>query len=302
MSRQEIKFNTPHQIDKLNKILDILEELKDYKPLTLRQIYYQLVAREYIENNVSQYTMLSMFLKWARIRGHVPWDFIEDRVRSHNHNEGWSDKDSFIHAHLRNVLSGYRRNVLQSQDVYLEIWIEKDALSSIFNRAARGYGVNVTVCRGFSSISFLNDFRERLDYVGTQKPLMLYFGDFDPSGMEMLTAMKTTLRDELGVNNIEFKRIALRKEHIEEYELPHNPNAIKKTDTRYAKHKAQYGEIAVELDALSPPILERMILSAIENEIDIDRYKTEFNQQRMDRINIEKLREEIVSFAEDFEY
>ena len=104
---------------------------------------------------------------------------------------------------------------------------------------------------------------------------MLYFGDFDPSGVEMMESMKTTLQDELGISDVEFKRIGLLKEDIEKYKLPHNPDALKEKDTRAKKHVEQYGQIAVELDALRPDVMEEKIQEAIEAEFDMDAFNRE---------------------------
>ncbi|MFC1717033.1 hypothetical protein ACFL6S_25420 [Candidatus Poribacteria bacterium] len=117
---------------------------------------------------------------------------------------------------------------------------------------------------------------------------MLYFGDFDPSGVEMLTAMKTTLRDELGAKGVQFRRIALLRDDIFTHRLPHSPNALKKTDTRARKHLAAYGELAVELDALRPDILEQKIEGAVKAEItnvrkfdrEVDLYNREMDELR----------------------
>lgn len=87
---------TKHQLDKLNKVHEVLDEFSDYKPLTLRQIYYQLVGKGYIENTKSQYGMLSGLLKWARIDSHVSWDDVEDRVRTFHNQEGWMDQQEFF--------------------------------------------------------------------------------------------------------------------------------------------------------------------------------------------------------------
>lgn len=159
MSRRIFKW-TELQVDKLNRVKEILEDLQDYKPLTLRQVYYQLVGKGFIENNRSQYGMLSGLLKWARLEGRVSWDDIEDRVRALHDLTGYDRPETFIEDELAVFLSGYRRDLLQTQEKFIEVWIEKDALSSIFTRVARGYTVPVVVCRGFSSVSFLNDFRE----------------------------------------------------------------------------------------------------------------------------------------------
>jgi hypothetical protein len=275
MARHAWKW-TQHQIDKLNKVIEVLHEFEQYKPLTLRQVYYQLVGKGYIENKVSEYTMLSNLLKWARLDGYILWKDIEDRVRAYHDLTGWWNKDEFIEYQLKYFLSGYRRDLMQTQEKYIEIWIEKDALSSIFTKIARAYTIPVVVCRGFSSISFLNDFRERLSYQEAEKrPLMLYFGDFDPSGVEMLTAMETTLSSEMHITNIEFKRVALLKDDIFTYNLPHNPNALKASDSRAKKHVLKYGELAVELDALRPDILEDKIKKAIEKELDIQAFNDE---------------------------
>jgi len=292
---------TPLQIDKLNKVITILNELKAYRPLTLRQVYYQLVGKGYIENKVSEYGMLSRLLKQARLEGYIPWEWIEDRVRAYHDLTGWSGAEAFIEASLEGFLDGYQRDLLQSQNVYLEIWIEKDALSSIFTRVARPYTVPVVVCRGFSSVSFLNDYRERLKYQRSKAPVLLYFGDFDPSGVEMLEAMKITLINELKLPNVTFSRVALLEDDIYEYRLPHSPEALKKTDTRASKHIAEYGELAVELDALRPDILEAKIREAIEAWLfNKDSFKQEQAKQLEEIDKLDRLRAYIREQAQIF--
>jgi len=283
---------TEHQLNKLNKAKDILAEFNEYKPLTLRQIYYQFVSKGFIENNISQYTMLSTFLKNARIDGEIDWEDIEDRTRVFHNLSGFYDKESFIQQELDNFLIGYYRNLTQTQEQYIEVWIEKDALSSLFSKICYNYTVPVVVCKGFSSVSFLNNFKKRLDK--QNKPsLMLYFGDFDPSGMEMLTSMETTLKEEMGINNIEFKRIALLKEDISKYKLPHNPNALKRTDTRAKKHLESYGEIAVELDALRPDILEQKIETAIKNELNAKAFNSELKKHKKELDKLNELKQKV---------
>jgi len=293
MARQKFKW-TEHNVDKLTKVKEVLKELSKYKPLTLRQVYYQLVGKGYIENNKSQYVMLSKLLKWARIDGHISWSDIEDRNRDYYGSGGSSNVDTFIENEIDGLFKYYSRNLAQSQPKYIEIWIEKDALSSIFRNVARKYYVPVTVCRGFSSVSFLNDFKDRLSWKTNGKPsLMLYFGDFDPSGVEMLKSMETTLQDELGISNVEFKRIGLLKEDIEKYKLPHNPDALKEKDTRAKKHVEQYGHLAVELDALRPDVLEGKIEAAIEAEFDMEALNREIEIYYKD---VDKLTEYRVKF------
>ena len=131
MSRRAFNWSKL-QLDKLNRVIEIIKELQEYRPLTLRQIYYQMVGKGYIENNVSQYTMLSMLLKNARLKGYINWDDVEDRGRIYHNLTGYRDKNIFITTELENFLTGYRRDLMQTQNKYIEVWIEKDALSSIF--------------------------------------------------------------------------------------------------------------------------------------------------------------------------
>lgn len=295
MARRRFKW-TDFQLNKLEKVREILEEFQEYKPLTLRQIFYQLVGKAYIDNTKSQYGMLSNLLKWARIDGYVLWDDIEDRVRVFHSGAGWHDKDQFINREYKNFLAGYRRDLVQNQKKHLEVWIEKDALSSIFTKVARPYCISVIVCRGFSSVSFLNEFKTRLKWYRDKKPVMLYFGDFDPSGVEMLNSMKITLEEEMNVTNVIFKRVALLKNDILKYKLPHNPDAIKKTDTRTKKHVKKYGELAVELDALRPDILEKKIKNAIEKELDMKLFNKEKEEEEEERENLRDLKKEIKKY------
>ena len=106
MSRREWKW-TQHQLDKLGKVADILNELEKYKPLTLRQVYYQMVAKEYIENKKSQYGMLSGLLKHARIDGYISWKDIEDRVRVFHDLRGFTNKELFVDQELDYFLNWF---------------------------------------------------------------------------------------------------------------------------------------------------------------------------------------------------
>lgn len=291
---------TAKQRDKLGRVKQILEQFRQYWPLTLRQVYYQLVAKQFIENKVTEYGMLSRLLKYARLESHVSWKAIEDRLRVSKLNHGWDDKEHFIEDETGNFLRGYRRHLQQDQENYVEIWIEKDALSSIFQRVADPYCIPVCVCRGFSSISFLHELEGRLSQAQNdgQQPIILYFGDLDPSGEEMLPAMQTTLEEEMMVEGVEYKKIALTLKDIEEYNLPHDPNAVKKTDSRYEKFVEKYGLFAVELDALPPDILEAKIKEAIESHIDIDEFEEQGGIESDEREEIMVLKERVKEFIQ----
>lgn len=300
MARREFKW-TDKQISKLEKVKEIFEQWANYLPLTLRQVFYQLVSKEIIENTVSQYTMLSNLLKHARIDGLISWENMTDRVRTFYSGIGWKDKNEFIENHLNRFLENYERHLMNKQDKFIEVWLEKDALSSIFSHLTSQYCISTVVCRGFASVTFLNAFSDRVKYYQSigKKPVMLYFGDFDPSGAEMLPAMKETVTKEMGTNDIEFKRIALTKQDIVDYSLPHNAKAVKKSDTRYKKFVEKFGEYAIELDALPPNILEQKIKTAIENEIDIDLFNSQMEIEKQEVESLTSIKSKVIELLKD---
>ncbi len=276
----------------IDNVTEILKELKDYWPLTLRQIYYQLVSRLVIENHKNQYVRLSSILARAREDGLIPWGVMEDRTRILHDLSGWPDADSFIDQEKETILKGYRRDLLQTQDNYIELWVEKDALSRIFTGVAARYTMPVVVSRGFSSVSFLNKYRERVENHPDMMPLILYFSDLDPSGLAIPEAVRDGLL-KLEVD-VEVKRCALLPDDIERYDLPHDPEALKPNDTRAKRYIEQYGHYAVELDALHPDTLIKRIIESIEDNIDLSAYETESEQQDHDRSNILLLRDHIL--------
>ena len=118
-------------LEKLDWVQEIVREYKEYIPLTVRQIYYQLVGRDLIENNINSYKRVCELLSNARLEGLLNWNVIEDRTREFYNNSGFDNSKQFINQESRMFLNGYQRNLMQSQPDYYEIWIEKDALSSI---------------------------------------------------------------------------------------------------------------------------------------------------------------------------
>jgi hypothetical protein len=131
-----------------------------------------------------------------------------------------------------------------------------------------------------------------------QEPVVLYFGDLDPSGVQMLEATVETLEDELDLYGVEFKRVGLNPEHIRLYNLPSDPDAAKVTDPRYKQYAAKYGSVAVELDAVHPAQLQKMIKETIESELDMDLFETQKDQEADDEDCIDELRDKVIDFVE----
>ena len=288
---------TPRAKSELARIQAVLEALAEYWPLTLRQVYYQLVAAGLIENCRAQYTKLSRLLAKARLHGLVPWDAIEDRARTTLESAGWPDRETFINTKVGGFLKGYRRDLLQGQSIVPEIWIEKDALSRITHGVALQYCVPVLVGRGFSSVSYLHEARDRIHRRAKagQITRILYFGDLDPSGRAMLPTMMETLTREMDCEGlVEARHCALTPEQVEAYSLPTSLNALKESDTRAAKYREQFGDLAVELDALPPPDLEAIVKASIRETLDLSELEAEREREVADGDALATLREGVL--------
>lgn len=246
------------------KTVDLIEAaavvLAEHNPMTVRQVYYQLVARHIIENNRNEYQRLSNVLVKARQDGLIPWEWIEDRTRKPRQPAMWGDLREF----LETVRHAYRRDVWTSQSLYVEVWLEKEALAGIFEPITEAYGVTLVVGRGYNSWSALHDAALRIRAM--EKPAkILYFGDFDPSGEDIPRALAEGLAF-FGVYP-EVVKVALTKEDVLAYKLP--PDFTKKTDTRSRAFVEKHGDMAVELDALPLPVLRDKIREAIEVNLDL---------------------------------
>jgi len=127
--------------------------------LTLRQLFYQLVSRGVIENTEQNYKYLSSCLVEARLAGLLPLNALEDRVRSAagGDSEEW-DPEEYLKWRRRAFEESWRYFSLprwKDQPNYVEVWIEKDALSTFFAQVTRRWNVLLGVCRGYTSLSFL---------------------------------------------------------------------------------------------------------------------------------------------------
>ncbi len=248
------------ETEKANILETVKTILGETKPMTLRQIYYQLVSKQVFENIKSNYDFLSGFLRDARKDGLISWTSIEDRTRRPRDVNMWEDVSDFIKT-LKDV---YRLDVWQTQKKYVVVWLEKDALSGIFEEITNWYGVTLLVGRGYNSWSLKNQLAERFKKM-KRETTVLYFGDFDPSGEDIVR----DLAESFGFFGLspKFVKVALTLEDVRKYRLPYD--FAKKTDTRAKGFIEKYGDIAVELDALPVDVLRNKIIESIESEMDI---------------------------------
>ena len=227
--------------------------------LTLRQLYYQMVARDIIPNSQREYKKLGNMVANGRMAGLIPWDAIEDRTRTLRGNTHWESPEEIVQS----AISNYRIDRWGNQQYRPEVWIEKDALIGVIAGVCQELDVDYFSCRGYVSASEMwsAGYQRYRNYIQTgQVPIIIHLGDHDPSGIDMTRDIAERLELFAGAY-LQVQRIALNYDQIEQYKPP--PNPAKLTDSRAKMYIRAYGRQSWELDALDPTTLA----SLIRNEV-----------------------------------
>lgn len=232
-------------------------EDQNQEPMTVRQMFYRMSSAGVVSKSEGGYRQIQRQLLNMRRKGAIPYSWITDGTR-------WVHK-SVSFSNMREAMEywqqNYRRALWDSQDVYVEIWVEKDALAGVFRPITEEYDVPLYVARGFSSETYIQTAAEQIKSIG--KPAFVYhFGDHDPSGRDAAKKIAAGMRRFGAV--FEFVEAAVTPEQIASMNLPTRPT--KKTDSRAKKFKGE----SCELDAIPPATLRQMIRAAIERHIDQD--------------------------------
>lgn len=277
---------------------DIIEEYesKGYY-LTLRQLYYQFVARDLIENTDRSYKRLGSIINDARLLGLVDWDSIEDRTRHVRSVETWDSPREIISS----CAGQYETDRWDDQDYHVEVWIEKDALVGVVEYVCVKMQVGLLSCRGYLSQSEMWRAGQRFqEAFGKNKvPVVLHLGDHDPSGINMTQDIEKRL--EMFCGGVQVKRIALTMDQVERFNPP--PNPAKLSDSRSSSYVSRFGYSSWELDALDPMFMSRLVEDSVETYVDWEVWKASERKQQMERkqlIEVKYLWYEVVEFVDRF--
>lgn len=215
----EKRFSTERYklIEICNAIIETYQA-QGYK-LTLRQLYYQLVARDLIENTERSYKRIGDLVNDGRMAGLIDWLAIEDRGRNLMALSHWESPVDII----RSARYGYRVDKWAGQPYRPEVWVEKAALEGVIAGVCNELDVPYFACRGYNSQSEEWAAARRLQryYDAGQTPIIFYLGDHDPSGLDMTRDHRDRLT--LFMGGVHVDRIALNMSQIEEYAPPPNP-------------------------------------------------------------------------------
>lgn len=254
--------------------------------LTLRQLFYQFVARDLLPNSQSQYARLGDIISDGRLAGVIPWDAIEDRGRALKGLQTYSHPSEAI----ENAKNGYRIDMWTNQDWRPEVWVEKLSLESVLAGICNKLRVNFFATKGYNSQSEQWAAGQRFqEYVRRgQRPIVFHLGDHDPSGIDMTRDAQERLSLFAGVPII-VQRLALNMPQVEQYDPPPNPLKLRAdgehSDSRAAAYVKKYGNSSWELDALSPDVIQALIADAIGRIRDEDKW-SEMEEQETDDIRM----------------
>ena len=222
----------------------------DSMKLTVRQLYYQCVARGWIENNEREYQKIIRLLTDAREAGLFDWDAIEDRGREVVMRQCWSSPAEILEA----AASSYHEDRWELQDVRVVVVLEKAALAGIVDTVCKDLDTPLLAARGYSSATLFYEIakeRIRPALEHGQGVVVLHLGDHDPSGLDMTR----DLQDRLSLYasaTVDVRRVALNLDQVAAFQPP--PNPAKESDKRFEAYRREYGDQCWELDALPPEV------------------------------------------------
>lgn len=300
---------SPSNRERLLTINGIIREYQsDGYVLTLRQLYYQLVSRDVIPNKQSEYSKLSGLLTEGRMAGIVDWKAIEDRLRAPESPNAFDSPEEAMDT-IINVFASPRQ---EGQPVYMEVWVEKDALSGVLERVTRPYHIPIMVNRGYSSVTAMHSAFKRFKAAieSGQSARVLYVGDHDPSGVDMIRDIRERIFeffkgdyiDENGEDfddhsfeegNIDFDIIpvALLRPQITKHKPPPNPAKI--ADPRAAKYIAEHGRVSWEVDALRPEVLNALLTKEIKKHIDQEVFDAMITREKKEKEILTSLKDHL---------
>ena len=271
---------------------EIIEEYAEQGfDLTLRQLYYQFVARDLIPNTQNSYSRLGSIIVDARLAGHIDWDAIVDRTRHLRENAHW---DSPAHI-VESCSTQFKFDKWEDQPIRVEVWIEKDALVGVLEQLCEDEDVPLFSCRGYTSQSAQWRAGERMLKRVTQgkekgkiaqPTIVLHLGDHDPSGIDMTRDNNERLKLFMGNAHecLKVHRIALNMDQVRRYKPP--PNYAKLTDSRAKQYVPKYGKKSWELDALDPITLNRMVKDRIYEIRKDDLWQNQLERERQARVTL----------------
>ena len=248
---------TAAQVEQLER--QIFEILAQDNPQSVRHVFYRMTdprLAEPVEKTEAGYRQVQQRLALMRRSGHIPYEWITDATRNGSHVDTFSGPGEF----LQRVTTLYRGDPWAESDHYCEVWTESRSLAGVVQGLCRELAVSLYPAGGFASLSLLYDAAQYIEHRASEKGLavVFYVGDYDPAGVLIDQSIEQELREHLPDDfPLEFKRIAVNADQVDEYDLPTKPR-------KAGEVRRQDITETVEAEAMPAATLRGLLRSSVE--------------------------------------
>jgi hypothetical protein len=285
-------------------ILHVMRDLKDFLPLTIRQIHYQLLNDPPLRhaskpdsgyrNDIASYKSADELLTRMRLVdadhwAHIPDEDITDETRPVTIWNVHPNVATYVTRELEAFLKGYYRDLMRSQPNHIEILVEKNTVAGIIRPISADYTIPMTSGRGYSSLPPRAEMARRFAKSGKEKLVVIMVSDFDPEGENIASSFARSMRDDFGVVKIEAIKAALTDRQVKQLNLPPQFE-VKEKSSRAKGFIAKHGKNVWELEALPPRKLQELVRACVLGALDIDALNREQRAEEEDARGLHGMR------------
>jgi hypothetical protein len=296
---------SPAKFPFLDAIEKVIAKLEDFWPVTDRQVHYGLLNHPPLihaskpdsrfRNDKSSYKAVCELTTRARHEGRIPYERIEDETRKDVVWDVYPSLADYYETQMDDLLTGYNRDLIQSQPYQIQIVVEKNTLDGIVRPIASRYTIPYQIGRGQNTTTPVWKIARRFKASGKEKLILLTMSDLDPDGDAIPHSLGQRLRDDHGIKNIAVYKVALTMEQIRGLRLPESFTRAKKGSPNYKRYIERYQTDHVwELEAVDPTLLQQLLTQYIEAVINREAFDKEREAERADHAQNENVREMVL--------
>lgn len=288
----------------------VVNNMRKFWPLTVRQIHYQLLndpplitrpkrSKFNLEhyryrNDKRSYDALVELLKQARYAREIRMDCIDDPTRPKFANNGFTSVSQFIEREMAGFLCGYHLDRQLDQPRHIEVLGEKGTLLGIVQPICKEYYVPLTLGRGYTSHPVWRDMAARFSKSGKPAMTLIIASDYDPEGLDLADDAIRSLRDLWDIP-ADYHRVGVTRSQIDELDLATDFNPAKTESSRFNAFVKKTGSNETwELESLPPEYLQEQIRAAIEANMNMDSYRDAVGREENEASELARIRREIV--------
>jgi hypothetical protein len=300
--------------DHVKYILQIVEERKDYWPLSVRGVHYPLLNYDFVRgyywpkrnepghgtrrelhyrNDDNSYSATSDLITRLRLNETIPWEAFDDGTRPLKEFLAFEDVRQFVAQEVRDIFAGYWRDLLQSQPDHVEVLCEKNTIYHMVLKVTEKYQIPTSSGRGFNSIDPWHDLYERYQLSGKERLILIVLSDYDPEGEMIPQVGGRTLVDDFGLDydDLTIIKAGVTREQIGRYRLPPQ-NFAKEASSNYEWFLERNGgnDTVYELEALEPAQMLRDLDNNIRSVLELDLFNREVAKEREEAAYLEVAR------------